>query len=116
MDDEIYCFRDTESKGEYFSLDLSIWWRVDHTISDKNRIRIGGQYYQKDIRVFINKKGFGKIEKLGNFVMFSRKDFSELRKTKGREKGLPLEVQDNGAVWVSEKFADKNLIVFTRRD
>jgi hypothetical protein len=105
---EIHCYDDSESFGEYFSLDNSVWKQIDWKVADEKRIRIGRPFYKKDVRVFIQKNKKATIKTLNEFTMLPRGDYRELRKQRGEEKGLPLEVGSNGTIVVTDKFIQFN--------
>jgi hypothetical protein len=113
--DEIHCYNDENAKGEYSSLNFDNWRRVAYKIVDENRISIGEQLENKIVTVFFQKNDNGEIIELDDYVMFNKKDFRELRKTKGSEKGLHLETTTHGYSWTG-KYTTKKLIVFVRRN
>ena len=48
--------------------------------------------------------------------MFSRAGWSEIRRVRGENKGLPLEVNTNGTVWIGDRARGKqNFKIFIRK-
>jgi hypothetical protein len=114
MRENIYCFDDTFASGEYFSLDLTVWKQLEYKIDAQKRLRVVRSNYDKDIRVFVMVGDKDNSITVDGFVMLDRKQWAELRKIRGEERGLPLEVGSNGSVWVGEQYSDKNFMIFVR--
>lgn len=114
MKENVYCFDDSNAEGEYSSLSSSIWKRIEHTVSHK-RINVGVDYLSKSVRVFVQKsKDVGEVKITDDEYKFDKKHWVELRMVRGESLGLPLEVQDNGTIWVGEKYSRSNLEVFAK--
>lgn len=61
----------------------------------------------------IRKKGALKV--VDNIIMFDRSEWAELRRVRGGNRGLPLDVNQNGTIWIGDRFLNKDLKIFVRR-
>ncbi|MGI5841597.1 MAG: hypothetical protein ACOX6N_05270 [Patescibacteria group bacterium] len=112
---DIFCFDDSNAYGEYFSLDLNLWEELNYTIDDHKRINVSRQHAGKEIRLFIQNGEAVDFKTVDNIIMFSRAGWSELRRVRGENQGLPLEVNANGTVWIGDR-AQEKIKIFGRRD
>lgn len=136
---DIFCFDDSSAYGEYFSLGLEIWEELEFTIDEHKRINTGRThagdnvrlFIQKDfetllnellkegltreqIEIFYNKEKEPKI--IDHLISFNRRIWSELRRVRGESRGLPLEVNTNGTIWIGDRAEQGKIKIFTRRD
>lgn len=112
---DIFCFDDSNAYGEYFSLDLNSWEELNYSIDEHKRINVSRQHAGKEIRLFIKNNETGEFKTVDNIIMFSRAGWSELRRVRGENKGLPLVVNANGTIWIGDR-AEGTIKIFTRRD
>jgi len=112
---DIFCFDDSNAYGEYFSLDLNLWEELNYTIDDHKRINVSRQHAGKEIRLFIQNGEAVDFKTVDNIIMFSRAGWAELRRVRGENRGLPLEVNANGTVWIGDR-AQEKFKIFGRRD
>ena len=113
---DIFCFDDSSAYGEYFSLDLNLWEELNHSIDEHKRINVSRQHAGKEIRLFIQNNETGEFKTVDNIIMFSRAGWSELRRVRGESRGLPLEVNTNGTIWIGDRAEQGKIKIFTRRD
>ena len=113
---DIFCFDDSNAYGEYFSLDLNLWEELNYSIDEHKRINVSRQHAGKEIRLFIQNNETGGFKIVDNIIMFSRAGWSELRRVRGENKGLPLEVNANGTIWIGDRAEQGKIKIFTRRD
>lgn len=135
---DIFCFDDSSAYGEYFSLGLEIWEELDFTIDEHKRINTGRPHAGENVRLFI-KKDFETLlsellneeltlEEIEDFyknenepqitaklISFNRRIWSELRRVRGESRGLPLEINTNGTIWIGDKAEKERIRIFTRR-
>lgn len=112
---DIFCFDDSKAEGEYFSLDLNLWEEVTYSIDEQKRINIGRLHAAKDVRLFIQIRKKGELKTVNNMIMFDRSEWAELRRVRGENRGLPLDVNQNGTIWIGDRFLNKDLKIFIRR-
>lgn len=112
---DIFCFDDSNACGEYFSLDLNFWEELNYSIDEHKRINVSRQHAGKEIRLFIQSDETGEFKKVDNIIMFSRAGWSELRRVRGENRGLPLEVNANGTIWIGDRAEQGKIKIFTRR-
>lgn len=112
---DIFCFDDSSAYGEYFSLDLNLWEELNHSIDEHKRINVSRQHAGKEIRIFIQNNETGEFKTVDNIIMFSRAGWSELRRVRGENKGLPLVVNANGTIWIGDR-AEGTIKIFIRKD
>lgn len=115
MTDDLNCYNDSQSKGEYFSLDLNEWEEIHYEIFESKRLSIGRQHYKKEVRIFIQKCKSSKITIVDNFIMFDRKLWTELRRVRGDNKGFPLDINQNGTIWFGDRFEGCSMKIFVKR-
>jgi hypothetical protein len=113
---DIFCFDDSNAYREYFSLDLNSWEELNYSIDEHKRINVSRQHAGKEIRLFVQNNETGGFKIVDNIIMFSRAGWSELRRVRGENKGLPLEVNANGTVWIGDRAEQGKIKIFTRRD
>lgn len=113
---DIFCFDDSNSCGEYFSLDLDLWEEVTFSIDEHKRINIGRRNADKEVRLFAHIKEDGIIKTSDNLISFPRENWAEIRKVRGENLGLPLTVNTNGTIWAGDRFLDMDLKIFIRWD
>lgn len=113
---DLFCFDDSQAYGEYFSLDLNLWEELNHSIDEHKRINVSRQHAGKEIRLFIQNNETGEFKTVDNIIMFSRAGWSELRRVRGENKGLPLEVNANGTIWIGDRAEQGNIKIFIRKD
>ena len=101
--------------GEYFSLDLNSWEELNYSIDEHKRINVSRQHAGKEIRLFVQNNETGEFKIVDNIIMFSRAGWSELRRVRGENKGLPLEVNTNGTIWIGDR-AEGTIKIFIRKD
>lgn len=107
---------DSEAIGEYHTIDLNDWEEVEWRVSDKKRIGVGRPYGGKETVIFMQVGMEGKTDKCKKYRMFYKKDFVELRQSRGENKYKRMKVYRDGTVWVGESNIDRNFIVFVRKD
>jgi hypothetical protein len=112
---DMFCFDDSNAYGEYFSLDLNLWEELNYSIDEHKRINVSRQHAGKEIRIFIQNNEPGEFKTVDNIIMFSRARWSELRRVRGENKGLPLEVNANGTIWIGDR-AEGTIKIFIRKD
>lgn len=112
---DIFCFDDSNAYGEYFSLDLNLWEELDFSIDEHKRINVSRQHAGKEVRLFIQTSE-GEFKTVDNLIMFSRAGWSELRRVRGENRGLPLEVNANGTIWIGDRAEPGQIKIFIRRD
>jgi len=113
---EIYCFDDSQSLGEFLTLDTNLWEQIDYTFDDQKRINIGRPQYLKCIRVYIQRGERGTSHEISNYILLDRKEWAELRRVRGKTKGLPLDINNNGTLWIGDRFGTCNFKIFVRKD
>ena len=113
---DIFCFDDSNAYREYFSLDLNSWEELNYSIDEHKRINVSRQHAGKEIRLFVQNNETGEFKTVDNIIMFSRAGWSEIRRVRGENKGLPLEVNTNGTVWIGDRAEQGKIKIFTRRD
>lgn len=113
---DIICFDDSNAYGEYFSLDLDLWEELNYSIDEHKRINVSRHHAGKEIRLFIQTDETAEFKKVDNIIMFSRAGWSELRRVRGENRGLPLEVNTNGTIWIGDRAEQGNIKIFIRRD
>ncbi len=113
---DIICFDDSNAYGEYFSLDLDFWEELNYSIDEHKRINVGRQHAGKEVRLFIQTDETGEFKKIDNIIMVSRAGWSELRRVRGENRGLPLEVNANGTIWIGDRAEPGQIKIFIRRD
>ncbi len=113
---DLFCFDDSQAYGEYFSLDLDLWEELNYSLDEHKRINVSRQHAGKEIRIFIQNNETGEFKTVDNIIMFSRAEWSELRRVRGENKGLPLEVNANGTIWIGDRAEQGKMKIFTRRD
>ncbi len=107
---------DSEAVGEYHTVDLNEWEEVNCWVSDKKRIGVGRSYGGKDTVIFMQVGTEGKTDKCKKYKMFYKKDFVELRQSRGENKYKRMKVYRDGTVWVGESNIDKKFWVFVRKE
>lgn len=112
---EIFCFDDSNSCGEYFSLDLNTWEQLDYSLDNYKRINIGRQHASKEVRIFIQIDTKFEPKEYENLISFNRLGWVELRRIRGENRGLPFETNKNGTIWVGDRFLNSNFKIFIRR-
>lgn len=136
---DLFCFDDSQAYGEYFSLGLGAWDELVFTIDEHKRINLGRTHAGENVRLFIQKdfesllnellkegltreqiKEFYNNEKdpkiTDSLISFNRRIWSELRRVRGEDRGLPLEVNTNGTIWIGDRAEQGNIKIFIRRD
>ncbi|MFA6876056.1 MAG: hypothetical protein WCQ87_05435 [Parabacteroides sp.] len=109
---DIICFDDSNAYGEYFSLDLDLWKELDYSVDEHKRINVGRQHAGHEIRLFIQTNVIDEFKIVDNIIMFSRAGWSELRRVRGENRGLPLEVNENGTIWIGDRAGQGKLKIF----
>lgn len=112
---DLFCFDDSQAYGEYFSLDLDLWEELNYSLDEHKRINVSRQHAGKEIRIFIQNNETGEFKTVDNIIMFSRAGWSELRRVRGENKGLPLVVNANGTIWIGDR-AEGTIKIFIRKD
>lgn len=112
---DIVCFDDSNACGEYFSLDLDIWEELSYSIDEHKRINVGRQRSGNEVRLFIKTSEFGEFKIVDNIILFSRSGWAELRRVRGKDKGLPLEVNANGTLWIGDRAEFNKIKIFTMK-
>jgi len=113
---DVFCFDDSNAYGEYFSLDLKYWEKLDYSIDEHKRINIGRKHAGKEVRFFAHIKTGGEIKKSDSLVSFPRENYAEIRRVRGENIGLPLTVSTNGTVWAGDRFINMDMQIFIRRN
>lgn len=113
---DIFCFDDSQARGEYFSLDLGVWEEINFSIDEHNRINVGRKNAGKEVRFFAHINEGGEIKESESLISFPRENYAEIRRVRGENIGLPLTVNTNGTVWAGDRFINMDLKIFTRRD
>lgn len=112
---DIICFDDSNACGEYFSLDLDIWEELSYSVDEHKRINVGRQRSGNEVRLFIKTTEFGEFKTVDNIILFSRSGWAELRRVRGKDKGLPLEVNANGTLWIGDRAEFNKIKIFTMK-
>ena len=112
---DIFCFDDSNSCGEYFSLDLEIWEELSYSIDEQKRINVGRPHAEKDVRLFTQTEENGEFKTVDSIIMFNRSGWAELRRVRGENRGLPLVVNRNGTIWLGDRAEFNNIKIFIRR-
>lgn len=113
---EIYCFDDSQSFGEYITLDLDSWEPIDYTIDNQKRINLGRSKNLKEVRVYIQRGKLGTYELESHYIHFDRKEWAELRRVRGKNRGLPLTINTNGTIWMGDRFDNSIFKIFIRKN
>jgi len=136
---DLFCFDDSQADGEYFSLGLKTWKESEFTIDEHKRINVGRTHAGENVRLFIQKdfetllnelsKEGLTLEQIEEFynnekdpkitdclISFNRRIWSELRRVRGESRGLPLEVNTNGTIWIGDRAEQEKIKIFERRD
>jgi hypothetical protein len=102
-----------ENSGEYYSLDMDIWKLAETKTKtdDRGRVYLSRTLIGQEARVFVSDSDEDLVT-CKNFVMLSKKHWTELRGIRGDRAGQPLEIKSNGDIWTSQK--DKFVKVFLR--
>ena len=107
---------DSEAIGEYHTVDLNNWEEVNWWVSDQKRIGVGRPYGGKETVIFMQTEGTGKTDKCKKYIMFYKKDFIELRQSRGENKYKRMKVYKDGTVWVGESNINRKFRVFVRKE
>ena len=107
---------DSDAIGEYHTVDLHDWEEVERWVSDRKRIGVGRPHGGKDTVIFMQVGDIGNTDKCKKYLMFDKKDFDELRQSRGENKYKRMKVYKDGTVWVGESNIDKKFRVFVRRE
>jgi hypothetical protein len=102
-----------ENGGEYYSLDMDIWKLAETKTKtdERGRVYLSRTLIGQEARVFVSDSDEDLV-KCKNFVMLSKKHWTELRGIRGERAGQPLEIKSNGDIWTSQK--DKYVKVFLK--
>lgn len=102
-----------ENGGEYYSLDMGIWKLAETKTKtdDRGRVYLSRTLIGQEARVFVSDSDEDLVT-CKNFVMLSKKHWTELRGIRGERAGQPLEIKSNGDIWTSQK--DKFVKVFLK--
>jgi len=105
--------------GKYYALDLDVWTEVEHRVTSDKRLGIGRESAGEETAIFVkvgqNDDMFTVKDENGReFLFFNRKNWIELRKVKGVDKYKPMQVSENGTIWIGESFKGCEFRVFTK--
>jgi hypothetical protein len=100
-------------------LDLDVWVEIEHHITSDTRLGIGRDTAGEETVIFVQVEEDGetftvKDENGREFLFFDRKYWIELRKMRGTDKYRPMQVSENGTIWIGESYKDCNFRVFTK--
>jgi hypothetical protein len=102
------------SHGKYYTIDSNIWklLNLKKKTDCRGRIHAGDVYYGKEIAVFASDSD-QELETCKTFYLLPISLYSEVRKTRGKEKaGEPLSIQLNGDVYTTKK--EKYVKIFVK--
>jgi hypothetical protein len=108
-------YDDSQAEGEYFSLDLNKWSEIENHWIDKNRIGAGRDYGKRETKVFIPNDDKAKIKICEQFILFDRKNWIELRKSRGEDKFKNLKITKEGTIWLGDEYYGRNPKIFIRK-
>lgn len=106
-------YDDSNAEGEYYTLDGS-WQEIENHRIDKNRIGVGRGYGGNEARVYIQIGRLGTTKQCEDYMMFDRKEWIELRKSRGVGKYKPMKIDENGTIWTGVPYNGCNIRVFIR--
>lgn len=112
-------YDDSTAVGKYYALDLDVWTEVEHRVTSDKRLGIGRESAGEETAIFVkvgqNDDTFTVKDENGReFLFFNRKNWIELRKVKGVDKYKPMQVSENGTIWIGESFKGCEFRVFTK--
>lgn len=112
-------YDDSTAFGKFYVLDLDVWAETEHHITSDTRLGIGRDTAGAETAIFIQVGKDGETFKVPDengreFLFFNRRDWIELRKTKGADKYKPMFVSENGTIWIGKSFKGCNFRVFTK--
>jgi hypothetical protein len=112
-------YDDSTAVGKYYALDLDVWTEVEHRVTSDKRLGIGRESAGEETAIFVkvgqNDDTFTVKDENGReFLFFNRKNWMELRKVKGVDKYKPMQVSENGTIWIGESFKGCEFRVFTK--
>jgi hypothetical protein len=124
-------YDDSKAEGEYFTLDMRKWERVENHWIDNNRIGVGREFKHIETKVFIftyisteedeQKQKEETILKLREsiiickeYISFDRKYWIDLRKSRGELKNRNIKVSKEGTVWVGEVYNGNKIEVYVK--
>jgi len=112
-------YDDSTAVGKYYALDLDVWTEVEHRVTSDKRLGIGRESAGEETAIFVkvgqNDDMFTVKDENGReFLFFNRKNWIELRKVKGVDKYKPMQVSENGTIWIGESFKGCEFRVFTK--
>jgi hypothetical protein len=108
-------FDDSEADGEYFSLDLNTWEEIVNHRVDSNRIGIGRAYGLKDVKVFVLLGNEENTKRCEEYILFNRKDWIELRKSRGEDKHKNLTITIEGTIWIGDEYDGYKIKTYIKR-
>jgi len=112
-------YDDSTAVGKYYALDLDVWTEVEHRVTSDKRLGIGRESAGEETAIFVrvgqNGDTFTVEDENGReFLFFNRNSWIELRKVKGVDKYKPMQVSENGTIWIGESFKGCEFRVFTK--
>jgi hypothetical protein len=81
---------------------------------DKNRIGVGRGYGGNEARIYVQIGKLGTTKQCEDYLMFDRKEWIELRKSRGVGKYKPMKIDENGTIWTGVPYNGCNIRVFIR--
>lgn len=115
LKNRIYKCDDSEAIGEYHTVNINDWEEIDWWVSDQKRIGVGRPHGGKDALIFMQVGENGETEKCKNYRMFNKKDFMELRQSRGENKHKRMKIYKDGTVWVGESNITRKFRVFVKK-
>lgn len=112
--ERIVRYDDSESDEEYYALNLKTWHEIDNHVMDNKRLGVGREYGDKEVIVFIQVVEDGKTTKCKSYFLFSRNNWIELRKSRGKNKHKKMKVSHNGTIWIGETYKNCKFRVFVK--
>lgn len=109
-------YDDSNAEEEYYALNLKTWNEIDNHVIDNKRIGVGRDYGDKEAVVFIQVGEDGKTATCESYLLFSRDNWIELRKLRGKNKHMKMKISQNGTLWVGETYKGCNFRVFVKGD
>lgn len=107
-------YDDSKANAEYFAIDLKTWFEIDSHVIDSKRIGVGRNYSGLETIVFIQVNKNGKTKKCKSYILFSRDDWIELRRSRGEFKHQKMQVSENGTIWIGKMYEDSKIRVFVK--